>query len=245
MSLSLNRKRSRLALEEEEDEQRYRDEDATSGSTADLKRTRTQGELEEIAVIAPGDAWHVDVDSILSSPTLPPSSGGKPPQSNVSRHAKGSSIIVLCVQGNMHLHYDLLWYVATAASAEFCSCLRQCHAPRTPRSLAIIAGFCSLSRSVFTCSLDYYPVLVASDTRPWARLQSLPPPRSLTSPGRRAIPARRARGPGHQGQTAASATVWLGWRAACRNACWQRRTENPYGIVEELRRHSSQGRLGV
>lgn len=77
----------------------------------DLKRTRTQGDLDEIDVIPPGNAWRVDVDSILSSPTLTAASAtnGKQGHSNLHRYTKGSSIVILCVQGELPVHYDILW----------------------------------------------------------------------------------------------------------------------------------------
>lgn len=103
----LNRKRSRLALDSDDEFQR--EEAARSPSPlTELKRSKTQCELEEIAMVAPEDAWPVDVEGILSSPTIA-SCSNLQPHNNASRYVAGASILVLCVQGNLHLHYDLLW----------------------------------------------------------------------------------------------------------------------------------------
>lgn len=109
VALHVNRKRSRLTYDSDDEGEQQRDEEAEAG-LADLKKTKTQSELDEIGIVAPEEAWAVDMDGILTSPMLP-KSGHLRPHNNTSRYVKGSSIIVLCVQGNMHLHYDLLWYV--------------------------------------------------------------------------------------------------------------------------------------
>lgn len=112
MNVALNRKRSRLALEDDEEEELRLPEPSPALSTFSdaLKRTRTQSDLEELGIIRPEDAWSVDVESILSSHTLPTAPGsGLQAHSNVDNFQKNTSIIVLCVQGNLHLHYDLLW----------------------------------------------------------------------------------------------------------------------------------------
>jgi hypothetical protein len=110
MHLALNRKRSRLALESDDSDAPYsREDEVANAPQSGLKKTKTQSELDEIDIIAPRDAWAVDVDSILSSPTSAPGSAAARPHNNAPRYAKGSSIIVLCVQGNLHLHYNLLW----------------------------------------------------------------------------------------------------------------------------------------
>ncbi|KAF2281003.1 uncharacterized protein EI97DRAFT_368336 [Westerdykella ornata] len=110
MNGTVTRKRSRLALEPDDDEPRYTSDANPSASLADLKRTRTQGDLDDIDVIPPENAWTVDVDSIMSCPTLKAESaaGGKQVHSNLHQYKKGSSIVVLCVQGDLPVHYDIL-----------------------------------------------------------------------------------------------------------------------------------------
>ncbi|KAF2645446.1 hypothetical protein P280DRAFT_120146 [Massarina eburnea CBS 473.64] len=114
MDVSLNRKRSRLTLGDDDDgeEERRQPEPSPSLSTfsdASLKRSRTQGDLDELDIIRPKDAWSVDVDGILASTTLktPPGSSLQA-HDNASNYRKGSSILVLCVQGSIELHYDIL-----------------------------------------------------------------------------------------------------------------------------------------
>jgi hypothetical protein len=110
VALNLSRKRSRITLDSDDEEEGRREEDAPLSPMDALKRTRTQGELDEIVVVPPDDAWAVDVDGILGSQTLPYSTIAKlRPHNNVDRFKKGESILVLCVQGNVQLHYDLLW----------------------------------------------------------------------------------------------------------------------------------------
>ena len=120
MNARFNRKRSRLTPDSDDDEaQRLRQFSSAPSSLSDtLKRSKTQCELDELDIIKPKDAWTVDVGAILASTTLaaPPGSGLMP-QNNWQRYRKGESIIVLCVQGNLQLHYDLLWYVPRSFKA--------------------------------------------------------------------------------------------------------------------------------
>ncbi|KAF2263636.1 hypothetical protein CC78DRAFT_269650 [Lojkania enalia] len=112
MNVALNRKRSRLALDSDDDELprasgRSPLRSPSPGDT--LKRTKTQEELDEVGIVAPEDAWVVDVASILASPTLhAPNGGTLQAHNNLSSYSKDSSLVVLCVQGNLRLHYDLL-----------------------------------------------------------------------------------------------------------------------------------------
>ena len=108
MNAAVNRKRSRIDLDEEEERQPLPSPALSVGGDS-LKKSRTQSELEELDVIAPEDAWSVDVASILESNTLacPPGSHLRP-HNNVEKYT-AESIIILCVQGNVQLHYDLLW----------------------------------------------------------------------------------------------------------------------------------------
>lgn len=114
MSARLSRKRSRLAPDSDDDEaQQLRPPSPALSSLSDtLKRSKTQCELDELDIIEPKDAWTVDVGAILASTTLAaPSGSGLKPHNNWQRYQKDQSIIVLCVQGNLQLHYNLLWYV--------------------------------------------------------------------------------------------------------------------------------------
>lgn len=121
MSAPLSRKRSRFAPDSEDDEahQLRQPSPALSSLSDTLKRSKTQCELDELDMIDPKDAWTVDMSAILSSTTLaaPPSSGLKP-HNNWQKYRKGESIMVLCVQGNLQLHYNLLWYVTPRYDTE-------------------------------------------------------------------------------------------------------------------------------
>jgi hypothetical protein len=104
-----SRKRLHLTFESEDDEQT---EPAHSIPTRKpiLKRTKTDSDLDDIRIVAPEDAWTVDVSALLASPTRARSEGScLRTHDNTARFQLGTSIIVLCVQGFLHLHYDLLW----------------------------------------------------------------------------------------------------------------------------------------
>jgi hypothetical protein len=107
MNVAVNRKRSRIDLDDDADEPLPAS--ALSAAGDSLKKSRTQGELDELDIIRPEEAWTVDIASILASNTLtcPPGSSLRP-HNNVAKY-NAESIIVLCVQGNVQLHYDLLW----------------------------------------------------------------------------------------------------------------------------------------
>lgn len=114
MTAHLSRKRSRLPVDSDDDEaQRKRQPSPAISTTSDsLKRSRTQCELDELGIIEPKDAWTIDMDAILASTTIAASlGGGLKPHDNWHRYKKGESTVVLCVQGNLQLHYNLLWYV--------------------------------------------------------------------------------------------------------------------------------------
>jgi environmental stress-induced protein Ves len=83
-AMALSRKRSRLSIDTNDGE----DDDT-------LKKSRTQCELDELDIISAPDAWRIDVDAILREREWP-------------RYRKGRSTVVVCVQGNMQLHYNLL-----------------------------------------------------------------------------------------------------------------------------------------
>jgi hypothetical protein len=112
MNIALSRKRSRLTTDDDEDEVSHRREPSPAlpalGDT--LKRSKTQCELEELDMISADQSWNVDLDAILASPTLatPPGSILEA-HNNWTRYKKHGSIIVLCVQGNVQVHYELLW----------------------------------------------------------------------------------------------------------------------------------------
>ncbi|KAF2474866.1 uncharacterized protein BDR25DRAFT_255355 [Lindgomyces ingoldianus] len=106
VALNLNRKRSRL-IDDEEDADCL--PPLASPLSDTLKKTKTESELDEIGIVSPADAWPVDVKSILESPTLPKAEGSAlEPHNNVSNYSSATSLLVLCVQGDCHLHYDLL-----------------------------------------------------------------------------------------------------------------------------------------
>jgi hypothetical protein len=107
--MALTRKRSRLDLDLDDDE--YRQPVPASPAFSDnLKRTKTLSELDELSIASPEAAWSIDVSSILSSETF-----ASCPDRSLQAHtspfscAAEPSIVVMCVQGNLHLHYDLLW----------------------------------------------------------------------------------------------------------------------------------------
>ena len=112
MSVALSRKRSRLTIDEDEDEVQHRREPSPTLPTLGdaLKRSKTQCELEELDMISPEEAWSVYVDAILASNTLATLPSSKlEAHNNWARYSKQESIIVLCVQGNVQIHYELLW----------------------------------------------------------------------------------------------------------------------------------------
>jgi hypothetical protein len=109
----MNRKRSRLTLDDDDDEEQQRTSEpspALSTFSDTLKKTRTQSDLDDLEIVRPEDAWSVDVASILASHTLAtPLGSSLQAHNNVGNYDGDESIIVLCVQGNVQLHYDLLW----------------------------------------------------------------------------------------------------------------------------------------
>lgn len=114
MNAQIGCKRSRLALDSDEDESQQRQQPSPKLSSVNdtLKRSKTQCELDELKIIEPKDAWTVDIGAILASTTIAaPQYNGLQPHNNWQRYTKGESVIVLCVQGNLQLHYDLLWCV--------------------------------------------------------------------------------------------------------------------------------------
>ncbi|KAH7391827.1 hypothetical protein BKA66DRAFT_458544 [Pyrenochaeta sp. MPI-SDFR-AT-0127] len=110
MHVALNRKRSRLALDSDDEVQERREPSPTLSTLSDtLKRSKTQCELDELDIISPEEAWSVDVDAILASSTIAtPMTGTFEAHNNWHNFKKGESLLVLCVQGNVHVHYDLL-----------------------------------------------------------------------------------------------------------------------------------------
>ncbi|KAF1845793.1 uncharacterized protein K460DRAFT_282027 [Cucurbitaria berberidis CBS 394.84] len=110
MNKALNRKRSRLALESDDEVQPRREPSPALSTLSDtLKRSKTQCELDELDITNPEEAWKIDVDTLLASNTLAtPTTGRWEARNNRERYKKGESMFVLCVQGNVQLHYDLL-----------------------------------------------------------------------------------------------------------------------------------------
>lgn len=111
MSVALSRKRSRLTIDDDdEDVPRARDPSPALSALSDtLKRSKTQCELDELDVIGVDEAWSVDVDAILASRRTALPHAQVEARDNWQRYGKGESLIVLCVQGNVQTHYDLLW----------------------------------------------------------------------------------------------------------------------------------------
>lgn len=111
MSAAISRKRSRLTLDADEELQQRREPSPALSTLSDtLKRTRTQCELDELSIVSPEEAWTVDVDAIIASPRLAaPVDSTLEHHDNWARYQKGESLIVLCVQGNLQIHYELLW----------------------------------------------------------------------------------------------------------------------------------------
>ncbi|EOD45703.1 uba3-binding protein but1 o42666 [Neofusicoccum parvum] len=107
-SAATSRKRSRSMIFQEDGEQEEQCWDRTSngsgqGSTDDLKRTRTTGELDALGVIPTGEAWQLQgiATDLL---TAADSTNG------LNHYVAGRSLIVLCVLEHMDVHYRLLWY---------------------------------------------------------------------------------------------------------------------------------------
>ncbi|EOA80867.1 uncharacterized protein SETTUDRAFT_166300 [Exserohilum turcica Et28A] len=110
MNVALSRKRSRLAIDEDDDIPPRREPSPALSPLGDtLKKSKTQCELEELDIIRPEEAWHIDVDAILASNALasPPGSALEP-HSNWAKYQRGASTTILCVQGNVQTHYELL-----------------------------------------------------------------------------------------------------------------------------------------
>ncbi|RAR15953.1 hypothetical protein DDE83_000750 [Stemphylium lycopersici] len=110
MDVALSRKRSRLAIDEDDHVPPRREPSPALSPFGDtLKKSKTQCELEELDLISPEEAWTVDVDAILASNALaaPPGSSLEA-HNNWAKYQRGRSITVLCVQGNVQIHYELL-----------------------------------------------------------------------------------------------------------------------------------------
>ncbi|KAF1838320.1 hypothetical protein BDW02DRAFT_594777 [Decorospora gaudefroyi] len=111
MHVTLSRKRSRLTTDADDLIQQRREPPspalATSGDT--LKRSKTQCELDELDVISAEHAWSIDVDAVLASNTrATPTGSTLPAHNNNANFRRGESLVVLCVQGNVQVHYELL-----------------------------------------------------------------------------------------------------------------------------------------
>jgi hypothetical protein len=120
MSVALSRKRSRLGVDSDDEEEQRRREPSPAFSDT-LKRSKTQCELEELDVIGVEEAWVVDVDAILASRRIArPVGGSLETHDNWKRYMRQESIVVLCVQGNVQVHYELLWYVGFMCDVYYC-----------------------------------------------------------------------------------------------------------------------------
>jgi hypothetical protein len=120
MDVALSRKRSRLAVDEDEEIQQRREPSPARPTFGDaLKRSKTQCELDALDIVSPKDAWSVDVGAILASSTLATPTGSElEAHNNHANYRRGESLIVLCVQGNVQVHYELLWYNTSVTSVE-------------------------------------------------------------------------------------------------------------------------------
>lgn len=108
MDLAFTRPRKRSASTPEPEE--YDRGSPSDPFSEQLKRTKTDDELDAVDIIPIAEAWPVDIASILSSPTLmKPIETGLQAHNNFGNYREGSSVFVLCVQGDYQLHYDLLW----------------------------------------------------------------------------------------------------------------------------------------
>ncbi|KAL5121987.1 hypothetical protein ACEQ8H_000203 [Pleosporales sp. CAS-2024a] len=113
MSLTLSRKRSRLDVPDaaddntDDDDEQYRHarRDPSPALSDGLKRTRTQCELEDLAMVPASEAWSVDMDALLASRRGVHEARQR---DNAARYVRGESLVVLCVQGNVQVHYELL-----------------------------------------------------------------------------------------------------------------------------------------
>lgn len=103
MHVAINRKRAASTPDPPDD--------ASLSSFGDgLKRTKTDSELDDLEIIPSSEAWSIDLDAILSSPTMSTVAHGSLQRfDNAANFKPGDSIFLLCVQGNYELHYDLLW----------------------------------------------------------------------------------------------------------------------------------------
>jgi len=146
MSVALSRKRSRLGVDDDEEEEQRRREPSPAFSDT-LKRSKTQCELEELDVIGAEEAWGVDVDAILASRRIV--KPGFDAHDNWARYRREDSIVVLCVQGNVLVHYELLWYAGFCGLGDSWTHKRQHDVTGSLQSLAITAGVRPLPRSVY------------------------------------------------------------------------------------------------
>lgn len=230
MSVALSRKRSRLAIDEDDEE--IREPSPTIHVLSDtLKRSRTQCELDELDIIDAEDAWRVDVDAILASKRIArPLHGRLEAHDNWQRYSKGDSIVVLCVQGNVHTHYDLLWYERPMLSLSDTSAyVKQLSSPRPILPLALPTSLRPLPRSPHTQSVVHSAVFASSHTSGLTVKQPLCPFGPFASPWRRQVSAGRVGSARPEGQTEACSAVWLGRWQTRSDACWREHTNEADG----------------
>jgi hypothetical protein len=230
----LRRKRSRLALDDDDDE--LRREPSPSPSFGDaLKRSRTQCELEELDIIGVDDAWSVDVDAILASARVAtPVGSALVPHDNWGRLNRGESMFVLCVQGNVQDHYELLWYAIQMLLLMIIADSKQLNPPRPLRPLAIPPSPRPLPRSLHAQTLVQCAVLAATDTSRRAFKQPLRSPRAAASVGWWEIPVGRTGRAGPTWTTENGTAVWMGCWQARVHAGWAGHTNTFDEAVEEL-----------
>lgn len=236
MSVALSRKRSRLGVDEDDDEVQRRREPSPAFSDT-LKRSKTQCELEELDIIGVEDAWSVDLDAILASKRIARPVGGRmEAHDNWKRYKREESIVVLCVQGNVQVHYELLWYEASTLCYEPLLIDSQLDITRPLRHLALTTSSRTLPRSVHTQASVERTVLASHITGCRAVKQPLRAPGVTASTRRRKVPTGRTGSARSACAAEASIAVWLGCWQTRWDASWSGHTNALDGTVTELHR---------
>lgn len=231
MSVALSRKRSRLGVDDDEEEEQRRREPSPAFSDS-LKRSKTQCELEELDVIGAEEAWGVDVDAILASRRI--MKPGFEAHDNWARYGREESIVVLCVQGNVLVHYELLWYTGFCGLGGSWAHERQRDVTGSLQSLAVSAGVRPLPRAFYAQAASQRAVFAPFDTSGRAVKQPLRTSGSSASTGRRKVPAGRAGCVGPTRTTETSFAVWLGRWQARWHTSWPGDTDAVDGAVKTL-----------
>jgi hypothetical protein len=236
MSVALSRKRSRLTVDSDDDEAQSRREPSPVHSVLSdtLKRSRTQCELDELDIVGVDEAWRVDVDAILASNRIATRPyGSLEAHDNWARYSKGESIMVLCVQGNVHTHYDLLWSVLLKPFQSRCS-HSQFRSTRSLHAFAVPASLRPLPRSSYTQSLLDGAFYASHDTSGRSAKQSLRSARPTAPIGRREVSTGCLSSARSSGETETGPAVWLGRWQTCRDTSWWKYTNSNDGSAEKM-----------